>query len=287
MIALLVAASVAGASPAPALPVQPACGATGWELALEYRFGTDGNVRNLDDLNRLFTHDAPWGRINNELQSFPPFNPRNHVMERDALALTGVHDSTTIYNGFGHITSGAFLTRSTCGAPCILEIVAKLPAGRGCWPSLWLYDNHSGRHDASEIDLMESQNDPPRLDRSMVFQNDHGPGVGATLANPGGVGRWGDWRPYGPMPGGDLSARYAAYSVVWLADRVTKYVDDRPAITRAFRWTGPAEPNILAYLSIGSETLDWPGPVLPETFRDGGAVFRIRTIRVFKPVHPL
>ena len=71
---------------------------------------------------------------------------------------------------------------------------------------------------------------------------------------------------------------------MWLADRVTKYVDDREGITRAFRWTGPAEPNILVYQSIGSEKLDWPGPVLPETFTRGHAVFRIRCIRVFKPV---
>lgn len=240
-------------------------------------------MRRLADLHRLFTHDAPWGRINEELQAFPPFNPRTHVFEQDALALTGRHDGSTNYTEFGHIVSGAILSIATVAAPCIVEIVGRLPAGRGCWPSLWLYDTHSGRHDASEIDILESQNHPPGLDRSMVFQNDHGPGLGATLDNPGGVGVWGDWRPYGPMPDGDLSARDAAYSVHWLPDRVTKYVDDQRAVTRAFRWTGPAEANILAYLSIGSAKLDWPGPVMPETFVGDGAVFRIRSIRVYKP----
>ena len=279
ILPLILALGVRLASAAP----PPACGVTGYICSLEYTFGTDGNVRTLNDLNRLFMHDAPWGRINDELQSFPVFNSRNHVFRRDCLALTGLHDGSTIYTEFGHITSGALLTRATCMAPCIVEFIVKQPAGRGVWPSLWLYDNHSGKHDASEIDVLESQNHPPGLDRSKVFQNDHGPGVGATLANPGHIGKWGDWQPFGPMPGGDLSARYAAYSVVWLRDRVTKYVDDRPGITRAFRWTGPAEPNILVYTSIGSAKLDWPGPVEPGSFAGDNAVFCVRAIRVYSP----
>jgi len=261
----------------------PACGVTGYVATLDYEFGTRGNVATLDDLRRLFTPDAPWGRINEELESFPPFNARNDVFEPDDLALTGVHDSTTDYTSFGHITSGALLSRATCQAPCIVEFVAKLPAGRGVWPSLWLYDTHSGHHDASELDVLESQNHPPGIDRSMVFQYDHGPGLGADLDDPSGIGKAGFWRPYGPLPAGDMSGRFAAYSVVWLKDRVSKYVDDRRAVTRAFRWTGPAPANLLVYNSIGSAKLDWPGPVLPETFACDRAVFRIRSIRVFTP----
>ncbi|MEK7768038.1 MAG: family 16 glycosylhydrolase, partial [bacterium] len=268
-----------------ALAPRPACGVTGYELAIDYTFGTEGNVRNLADLDRLFTHDAPWGRINEELETFPPFNARNHVFEKDCLALTGLHDGSTNYTEYGHITSGALVSRSTCGAPCIVEWIVKQPAGRGVWPAVWLYDTHSGRHDSSEIDVLESQNNPlHHLDRSMVFQYDHGPGAGDVLEDPGGLGKDGFWRPYGPMPQGDLSARYAAYSVLWLPDRTTRFVDDKRGITRAFRWTGPAPANILVYQSIGSAKLDWPGPVLPQTFTGDNAVFRIRSIRVFKPV---
>ncbi len=281
LLGAALAALTAAASAAPA--ARPACGVAGYVLATEYAFGTRGNVRNLEDLNRLFTHDARWGRINEELQRFPPFNSHNHRFETDCLALTGVHDGSTNYTEFGHITSGALLSVSTFMAPCIVEFVARLPAGRGVWPSLWLYDTSSGKHDASEIDVMESQNNPPRDDRSKVYQNDHGPGAGEILANPGNLDRWGWWRPYGPLPGGDMAARWAAYSVHWLPDRVTKYVDGKPGVTRAFRWTGPAPANILVYQSIGSAKLDWPGPVLPETFTGDNAVFRIRSIRVFKP----
>ena len=267
----------------PPLSPQPACGVTGYEISIEYRFGTGGNVRKIADLERLFMHDAPWGRINYELQAYKPFNTKNHVFEKDCLALAGVHDGSTNFTEYGHITSGAILSKATCMAPCIVEIVARLPAGRGVWPALWLYDNHSGRHDSSEIDIMESQNNPPKDDRSMVYQIDHGPGVGEIISNPGKLDRWGWWRPYGKLPKGDMSARYAAYSVHWLPDRTVRYVDDKEGVARAFRWTGPAEPNILVYNSIGSEKNDWPGPVLPETFAGDNSKFRIKWIRVFVP----
>ena len=275
-------ASANGSRPA-ALPAQPACGVTGYVISTEYIFGTSGNVRNVADLERLFMHDAPWGRINYELQKYMPFNDKNHVFEKDCLALTGLHDSSTIYDAWGHITSGALISKATCMAPCIVELVAKLPAGRGMWPAFWLYDNHSGRHDSSEIDILESQNNPPKLDRSMVFQYDHGPGCGAVISDPGGLGERGWWQPYGPMPQGDLSARYVAYSVLWLPDRTVRYIDNKEAITREFRWTGPEAPNILVYSSISSEKNDWTGPVLPETFVGDNSKFRLKSIRVFVP----
>jgi hypothetical protein len=264
--------------------VRPACGVTGYELALEYTFGAAGNIRTIRDLERHFVHDMPWGRINRELQSYAPFNARNFVFERDALALTAVHDGSTIFDAFGHITSAMLVSRTTVGLPCIVEFVARLPAGDGCWPALWLYDCHSGKHDASEIDVMESQGNPAKsIDRSMVFQFDHGPGVGELLRNPGNVRRWGDWRPDGPPPAGDLAKRRAAYAVHWLPDRFVKYVDGREGLTRAFRWTGPARPNLLVNLAVGAESADWTGPVSAATFRDGGAAFRLYAIRVFTP----
>jgi beta-glucanase (GH16 family) len=162
-------------------------------------------------------------------------------------------------------------------------MVAKLPAGRGIWPSIWMYDYHSGHNDNSEIDSMESQFNAPvgqRDDRSYVYQFDHG-NVGATVfSNLDSAGRW---QPYGAMPGGDLSARYAAYSSYWQTDRVSKYVDNKLGVTRMFTWTGPAEPNIIVYQSIGSDSQDWPGPVSADTFTGDNAKFRIKSIRVFKP----
>lgn len=278
------AASTVPASPSSARA--PSCGLTGWTLDVEYSFGTAGNVRNIADLHNLFTFDAPWGRINGELQTFQPFNVRNHVFESDNLTLVAIPDGSGLYTEYGHIKSGAVITKLTCSPPCIVEFVAKLPAGRGVWPSLWLYDYHSRHNDSSEIDVLESQFNAPvgyRDDRSWVFQNDHGPGLGNTISNPGKLDKWGRWQPYGGMPGGDMSARWAAYSVCWRMDRVTKFVDNREAVTRAFTWTGPAMPNIIVYNSVGSDKLDWPGPVQPDTFTGDNAKLRVKAIRVFKP----
>jgi hypothetical protein len=82
---------------------------------------------------------------------------------------------------------------------------------------------------------------------------------------------------------GDMSARWAAYSVCWRTDRVIKFVDSREAVTRAFTWTGPAEPNIIVYNSVSSDSSNWPGPVQPDTFTGDNAKFRIKAIRIFKP----
>jgi hypothetical protein len=265
--------------------VQPASGVPGYRLATEYVFGAGGNVKTLADLSALFAHDAPWGRINGELQRFKPFNPENHVFGADNLALTGMDDGSGNFTEFGHITSGALVSRLTVSAPCIVEIVAMLPSGRGVWPSLWLYDTHSGKPDSSEIDIMESQFNAPighRDDRSLVYQNVHGPGVGPTLSNPGGLDRWGRWAPYG-RGSGFLDQRYAAYSVLWETDKVTEYIDNKAGVTRAFRWTGPSDANILVYNSIGSDVSDWPGPVSASTFSGDNARFRIKSIRIFKP----
>jgi len=68
-----------------------------------------------------------------------------------------------------------------------------------------------------------------------------------------------------------------------LPDRTVRYIDNKEAITREFRWTGPEAPNILVYSSISSEKNDWTGPVLPETFVGDNSKFRLKSIRVFVP----
>lgn len=297
----------------PPAAIQPACGVPGYTLQVSYRFGKTAKllpcetpVRSTADMVKLgWKPDAPWGRINHELQYFVDFSKAetqlgpNHVFEADDLALVARHDATDSYastegqpdSAFGHIASGAFWTSLTVQPPAIVEIMAMLPAGRGMWPSFWLYDYHSGKHDSSEIDILESEYSAPigqRDDRSKVFQFDHGPGAGRTLSDPGGLdahGGW--WQPYGSLqkgdPGSDLSKRWVAYSLWWQPDRASKYVDSKLGIARAFTWTGPSWPNIIVYNSCGSATGDWPGPISPETFAGDNSTFRIKWIRVFVP----
>jgi hypothetical protein len=273
--------------PPPALGTQPASGVAGYKLVSEYTFGTNAgnNVKSIADLTAKFIPDAPWGRVNGELQFCAPFNDKNHVFEADCLALTGLADGSGIYNQWGHITSGAMITLETVFAPCIVELIALQPAGRGCWPSFYLYAVTASWHDDSEIDILESQYNAPigqRDDRSLVYQHDHGVNCGISTVTTV-MDQWGRWQPYGAMPGGDLSAKWATYSVHWLPDRVRKYVDNKMGVERTFRWSGPPAANIEVFNSIGSDQLDWPGPVQASTFKGDNAKFRIRAIRIFKP----
>jgi hypothetical protein len=316
----LLAVTLIACCPAtPALPapqtvvIQPICAVPGYVLQIGYRFGKHAKlslgetaVRSTADMVKLgWKHDQPWGRINYELEYFVDFGKPetrlgpNHVFEDDDLALVARHDDSNAYastegqadSAYGHIASGEFITRLTVQPPAIVEFMVQIPAGRGMWPGLWLYDVHSGRHDASEIDVLESQYNAPlgqRDDRSKVYQYDHGPGAGRTLADPGGLdahGGW--WQPYGSLvkgdPGSDLSKRYVAYSVSWQVDRCSKYVDNQLGITRAFKWTGPEWPNIIVDNACGMAKGDWCGPISPATFAGNNSTLRIKWIRVFKP----
>ena len=280
--------------------VQPICGVPGYVLQMAYRFGKRAKlmpgetpIRGPSDMVNLgwildgYKGMDYFGDLNKPSSALGP----NYVFESDDLAIVARHDKTNTYGknvGRPHITSGQFITTVTVDPPCIVEFMAKIPEGRGMWPGLWLYDSTSGKGDASEIDVMESVYNAPigqRADRSKVFQFDHGD-VGKTLADPGGLDKNGGWwQPYGSLtkgdPGSDLSKRWVAYSVWWQPDRVSKYVDNKLGITRAFKWTGPSWPNIIVDNYVGG---NWAGPIFPDSFSGDNSTLRIKWIRVFKPI---
>lgn len=282
--------------------VQPLCGVPGYALEASYRFGKHAKVlpgetpiRGAADMVNLGWHyDAPWGIASGYFTDFskPPSSlGPNYVFENDDLALVARHDSSNDYTKTTrkpHITSGQFLTNLTVQPPAIVEFMVELPAGRGMWPALWLYDCNSGKHDSSELDVLETVYNAPLGqgdDPSKIYQYDHGPAAGATLADPGGLDKNGGfWQPYGALakgdPGSDLSKRWVSFSVWWQPDRESKYVDNKSGITRAFKWTGGGWPNIL----VGDQCGGWSGTILPETFAGANSTFRIKWIRVFKPV---
>jgi len=294
-------------SAAPTLPpllptIQPLCGVTGYMLQVSYRFGKHAKllpgetpIRSVADMVNLgWKYDAPWGIANGYFADFSKPDSAlgpNYVFEADDLALVARHDNGANYTkdtGKPHITSGQFLTSLTVQPPAIVEFMVEISGGRGMWPALWLYDCNSGRHDSSEIDVLESVYNAPigqRDDRSKVYQFDHGPGVGRTLADPGGLDKNGGWwQPYGSLANGDagsdLSRRWVAYSAWWQPDSVGKYVDNKLGITRAFHWTGGGWPNII----VGNQCGGWSETTFPETFTGSNSTLRIKWIRVFKPL---
>lgn len=290
---------------AAALPLfaetKPAIGVTGYALHSEYQFGTGpgNNVKSIADLQARFTPDAPWGRINGELQHFvnflttdwhrakpdPVAAKRTHQFESEALVLNSNHLGGKF--AYGNIESGSIVTNETVKYPVIVEVLAKLPKGRAHWPSIWLYDYHSVKHTADEIDIMESQFNAPagkRDSRRHVFQNAHGKYTTVQNFLMDKHNRY--------DAGVDLSEDYHYYSCHWFENGdVDMYVDGKRTVRRNIPWP-LGEPNLIIMLSTGSDRMDWPGPVVTDskdgtdTFSpdDPNSTFKIRHVRIFKPV---
>ncbi|MCI0542507.1 family 16 glycosylhydrolase [bacterium] len=282
---------------------QPHIGVTGYAIQSDYQFGTaaGNNIQSIDHLRANFTPDAPWGRINGELQWFTNFltttwkssaKPnsieeinRTHQFEDEALVLNSQHLGGSFT--FGNIQSGAVITRETVFRPVIVEVLAKQPKGRAHWPSIWLYDYTSGNHTSDEIDILESQFNAPvgvRDDRRHVYQNIHGSATTLQNFKMDQNGRY--------NAGVDMSVGYHYYSVHWFSNGdIDYYVDGVRTVRRHIGWSG-GPPNIIIYLSTGAESWnDWPGPIITnsgngtDTFfpDDPNSTFKIRHIRIFKP----
>lgn len=110
----------------------------------------------------------------------------------------------------GQITS-ARLETSKAWRYGYVEVVAKVPEGRGTWPAIWMLNDrlrHTGDQprvgwpECGEIDIMENVGyDPPNFHYSLHSKDYNWMvkkqrTVSAPLANPGGFHKFGlDWRP--------------------------------------------------------------------------------------------
>ena len=119
------------------------------------------------------------------------------------------------------------------------EIRAKLPAGAGLWPALWLLP--STRESRPEIDIMEVLGDSPRILNLHVHYDDE---KGETQA------------PGEEIKTKDLTRDFHVYGLTWDKDLITWYLDGKKIWT--FKDHIPAEPMyLLMNLAVGGK---WPGP---------------------------
>ena len=152
-----------------------------------------------------WTHEeAKPGWVNNEKQRYT--NGENVVQKCGKLILTARHENN-------EYTSSRLITRNkrifTHG---FFEIKAKLPAGKGTWPALWMLGNNIdqvGWPASGELDIMEHVGRDP----GVVFSSIHNAsGYGAT---PYG-GKVIIERPYD---------KYHIYAMEWTPDFITFFVD--------------------------------------------------------------
>ena len=144
-----------------------------------------------------------------------------------------------------------------------IDIRAKLPAGKGLWPALWLLP--ANRESRPEIDIMEMLGDSPNLLRMHVHYNDsHGQrksiGEDFTAAD-----LTEDWHVFG--------LRWESKAIVWYLDgmEVWRFTDFKNI---------PREPMyLLMNLAVGGT---WPGK--PDRTTKFPAEFQIDYVRVWQRV---
>jgi hypothetical protein len=121
-----------------------------------------------------------------------------------------------------------------------LEVRAKVPAGKGLWPAIWMMPA-SFNDDAGEIDVLEVFGDQPSHARFTVHRGHPQEGHG--------------W------DGPDLSADFHTYAVDWQPDHVAWFVDgvERARTTRADLVCREAM-YVILNLAVGGPTAGRPTP---------------------------
>jgi beta-glucanase (GH16 family) len=112
------------------------------------------------------------------------------------------------YNGF-HYTASKFHSNATWQYG-VVEMRAKLPTGRGMWPSVWLVPQHGvygsgGWPDNGEIDMMEQVAYDPESSHFSLHQNRGDPTRAIAIPT--------------------LTSAYHIYRMEWDPDHITGYLD--------------------------------------------------------------
>src|SRR5262245_1913777 len=183
----------------------------GWRLVWSDEF----NYTGLPD-------DSKWrydvGYIaNNEKQYYTRARRENARVETGMLLIESRKEA---YQGYSY-TSARLITKGvatwTYGR---VEVRAKLPAGRGMWPAIWMLGANIDQVDwpgCGEIDIMENVGfDPPT-----IHANIHTKSYNHVLGTNKGA----------HINVSDPQANFHVYAVEWFADHMDFYVDDQKYFT--------------------------------------------------------
>jgi beta-glucanase (GH16 family) len=217
-----------------------------WELVWHDEFDGTG----LPDSTKWSydTNGNAWGWGNNEAQWYTKADSSNVRVDAGVLTITALRremkgkaytSARLITKGKGDWLYGRF------------EIRAKLPAGRGTWPAIWMLPTdweYGGWPKSGEIDIMEN----------VGYDPDTIVGSAHTQTYNHAVGTQKNARIYCP----DSYRDFQTYSLEWDADEYRLYLNDRHYFTFRNEKTGSDEwPfdkrfHILLNLAIGG---NWGG----------------------------
>jgi len=193
-----------------------------WKLVWSDEFSVNG----LPDTGKWSYEVGASGWGNDEKQYYSAGRAENARIENGMLIIEARRD-----NFDGHeYTSARLVSRDkgdwTYGR---IEVRAKIPAGRGTWPAIWMmptlstYGNGSWP-DNGEIDIMEHVGYDPGVIHGSIHCHDYYHKIGtqktATLNVP------------------DCTFAFHVYKLEWSAEKIDIYVDDKLYFTFANEGTG-------------------------------------------------
>ena len=215
------------------------------------------------DLNKWSYQTDCWGGGNEERQCYT-VDPKNISVGNGLLSLTAHRGRTTGHALPVHLRKTRKLAKKSKTLPYSsgrirtlgkgdwrygrFDIRAKLPAGQGAWPAIWMLpsDEHYGGWAASgEIDIMEAINLGTKCEEC----------EGETENRVHGTLHYGGEWPENKHSGSAVSLprgidEFYTYSIVWSAGVITWYVDGKKYARQTYEdWhteSGKAEGRLLA-----------------------------------------
>jgi beta-glucanase (GH16 family) len=271
---IVVCLALALASPSQAVGAQeaPLSAKGNWKRVLTEEFATERLNRDRWTTCYWWDDNGCTNLGNNELQWYVPDNVS---VAKGRLRLTARRQSVTGYKGrkfdftSGMVTTGRDYAETR---PLrfefqygLIEVRARIPAGRGLWPALWLLP--SDRRSRPEIDIMEVLGHTPNLLR-MHFHYDDETGAKRSLGK--------------TVKTVNLSKGWHVYGLRWERDAIVWYLDGVEKWRHADAATIPREPMyLLLNLAVGG---DWPGP--PDARTKFPAHYLIDYVRVWQRAGP-
>lgn len=222
-------------------------------------FNTDGAPNTANWGYDIGTGGGGWG--NNELQYYTS-RPENVIVLNGVLKINAIKES---YSGSSY-TSARILSKDKFSFKYgKIEVRAKIPAGAGTWPAIWMLGNSINTvpwPGCGEIDIMEHVGNLPNK-------------IHSTLHHPGHSGANGDG---GSIIIADASTAFHNYILEWSPTTLKFYVDTQLFYTFTNNNSLPFNQNFFIILNMAMGG-NFGGAVSP-SFTN--ATFEIDYVRVYQ-----
>lgn len=243
----------------------------GWKLKWSDEFYKDG----LPDSSK-WSYDAGtgcpnicgWG--NNELQYYTKADTNNAIVKNGKLIIKALKQTKerSAYTSARLVTKhkGDWLYGR-------VEVKAKLPAGRGIWPAIWMLPTdweYGGWPASGEIDIMENVGHNPDTVFSSVHTKTFNHGIGTQKTK--------------GLKVNEVHSAFHVYAIEWDKDRVDFFIDDNQFFSfvntgKGFaEWPYDKKFHLLLNIAVGG---NWGGQKgIDETIFPG--VMEVEYVRYFQ-----